>query len=69
MTDLELTKETALIEAILYLEGEGLDEAALSRISGFSREIVEKTLEKLSERYTAEHSGLELSRIGGGFVI
>jgi len=69
MTDLELANETALIETILYLEGEPLDEAALSRISGLAREVVEKALENLKGRYTAADSGLELSRIGGGIMI
>jgi len=62
-------QETALIEAILYLEGEPLDEAGLSRISGLSREVVEKALENLGARYSACDSGLELSRIGGGIML
>ena len=69
MMDLELVQETALIEAILYLEGEPLDEAGLSRISGLSREVVEKALENLGARYSACDSGLELSRIGGGIML
>ena len=69
MTELELVKETALIEAILYLEGEPINEAGLARCSGLSEDVVEKALEKISERYAAEDSGLELSRIGGGIMI
>ena len=69
MTDLELIKETALIEAILFLEGEPIDEAGLCRISELSREVVDKVLGKLTEIYAAPGSGLELSRIGGGIVI
>ena len=69
MTDMELAKETALIETILYLEGEPLDETALSRISGLAREVVGKALENLDSRYASDDSGLELSRIGGGIMI
>ena len=69
MMNLELIKETALIEAILYLEGEALDEAALGRISGLSRDVVEKALENLGEHYENADSGLELSRIGGGIML
>jgi segregation and condensation protein B len=69
MMELQLEKETALIEAILYLESDPLDEGALSRISGLSREAVQKALENLSGRYVAEDSGLELVRIGGGVMI
>jgi len=67
--NLELAKETALIEAILFLEGESIDEAGISRISGLPKETVEKALEKLQLRYALEDSGLELSRISGGFMI
>ena len=69
MTDLELIKETALIEAILYLEGESLDEAALCRISGLSHEVVGRALENLVARYSNADSGLELSHIGGGLML
>lgn len=66
---METIKETALIEAILYLEGEPLDEAGLCRISGLSRETVEKALEDLGTKFALEDSGVELSRLGGGVVI
>ena len=69
MKHLELEKETALIEAILFLEGEPLDEAGLAKISGFSREIAVKALENLEERYSAADCGLEISHIGGGYTI
>ena len=64
-----MEKETALIEAILYLESDPVDEAALSRISGLAKEVVENALEALTERFAQEDSGVELSRIGGGIVI
>ena len=69
MTDLELARQTALIEAILFLEGEPVDVTGLSRISGLSRDLVEKALENLEVSCAAEDSGLELSRIGGGIMI
>jgi len=64
-----LEKEVALIEAILYLEADPVDESSLVRISGLAKEVVEKAIEALDERYSHEDSGLELARIGGGFVI
>jgi len=65
----DLIKETALIEAILYMESDPIDEAGLSRISGFSREMVKETLERLDERYAQENSGLELFHIGSSVQI
>jgi segregation and condensation protein B len=64
-----MDKEAALIETILYLESEPLDEAALVRISGLSREVVDAALGNLAERYTHPASGIELSRIGGGITL
>ena len=64
-----LEKETALVEAVLYLESDPVDEGAISRICGISKDTVKAVLEKISERYAASDCGLELSRIGGGIMI
>jgi segregation and condensation protein B len=64
-----LEKETALVEAILYLESDPVDEGAIGRISGLDKNIVSKVLDLLSEKYGAGNSGLEISRIGGGVII
>ncbi|GHV93896.1 segregation and condensation protein B [Spirochaetia bacterium] len=64
-----LEKETALVEAILYLESDPIDEAAIGRISGLAKDIVQAALVNLEERYADADSGLELSRIGGGVMI
>jgi segregation and condensation protein B len=64
-----MEKETALIEAILYLESEPIEEAALARISGFDTEIVRQALENLAVRYDHAVSGVELTRISGGVMI
>lgn len=69
MMELNLEKETALIEAILYLESEPVDENFLVKISGFSKEVVDLALNELTQRYNREDSGIELSRIGGGICI
>ena len=62
-------KETALIEAILYLETDPIDFSLLARISGLSRDAVKKAAERLEEKYRREDSGVELSRIGGGIML
>ena len=64
-----LEKETALIEAILFMEANPIDEAGISRICGLSKDIVKEALEKLTERYALTDSGVELSFIGGGIQI
>jgi segregation and condensation protein B len=69
MMDVHTEKETALIEAILYLEADSLNEASLCSISGLGKEVVLKALEALEERYAREDSGVELARIDGGIMI
>jgi segregation and condensation protein B len=64
-----LDKEAALIEAILYLESEALDQSALARISGLSREKTEAALARLEEDLARPGSGIEISRIGGGISL
>ena len=64
-----MEKESALIEAILYLEADPLEENTLVRISGLSRDMVKQALDRLEERYTREESGVELARIRGGVII
>jgi len=64
-----LQKETALVEAVLYMEAEPLDEPGLSRITGLSKDTVKAALERLGERYAMADCGVELSRIDGGVMI
>jgi segregation and condensation protein B len=62
-------KETALVEAILYLESEPIDEGGIARVSGLSKDVVKKALDYLNEKYASPDSGITLSRIGGGIMI
>jgi len=64
-----IEKETALVEAILLIDGGAIDEGTIARTGSISKETVIAALENLSERYTADDCGVELSRIGGGIMI
>jgi len=64
-----LQRESALVEAVLYMEAKPIDEADISRICGFSKEIVKAALDRLGERYAMADCGVELSRIDGGVMI
>ena len=67
--EVKLDKEAALIESILFLESEPLDESGLARISGLSRDVVERALEQLVEERTSSSQGLEPVRAGGGWIL
>jgi segregation and condensation protein B len=64
---MDLSREAAIIEAVLFLEGEPVDLAALCRKTGLDREVVSKALELIGQERRADVHGLELIEIGGGF--
>ena len=61
-------KEAALVEAILFMEGDPLDEGAIARISGLSKEAAAAAIDNLKKRYETA-GGLEISCLGGGMII
>jgi len=64
-----IEKETALVEAVLYMEGDPVDEGTIARKSGIPKETVTAALDNLSEKYASIDCGFEISRIGGGVTI
>ena len=69
MMEIQLDKETGLVEAILFLESEPQSEASLAKISELSEDVVKIALERLQEKYSAEDSGIELVQVGGGWSL
>lgn len=67
--EINLEKETAIIEAILFLESEPQSEASLVKISELSKNVVELVLKRLQEKYSALDSGIELTQISGGWCL
>ncbi|MCR5063727.1 MAG: SMC-Scp complex subunit ScpB, partial [Treponema sp.] len=66
---LDLNKEAALLETVLFLESEPITVKILSNKSQLSEEIVEKCIEKLKEKYASDNSGIELAMITGGWCL
>ena len=66
---MELKKETALVETILFLESEPVTEKSISTISQLSIEVVQKCIENLKEKYNDEVTGIELAMITGGWTL
>jgi segregation and condensation protein B len=64
---MELTKEVAIIEAILFLENDPIDIKHISRISELAENVVLTAVELLKKRYEAENHGIELVEISGGY--
>lgn len=66
---MELEREQALLEAILFLEGEPIDERALARASGLAPDVVSACLERMSRARDGAQFGLEISRVGDGISL
>jgi segregation and condensation protein B len=67
--EIRLEREAALVETVLFLESEPLEEAALSRITGLSREVVEAAIELLLEESRVGSRGIEPVKSGGGWIL
>jgi len=66
---MKLEREMSIIEAILFLENNGLDIKALSRISGISITGVETALDQIKEHYSSQEHGIELSDLNGVYSL
>lgn len=64
-----LETETALIEAILFLEAEPVDLGSIQRITGLSRDVVVAALAELKHLRDAPGCGLELVEIAEGYSL
>ncbi len=64
---MELTKEAALIEAVLLLENDPVEARKLAAITGLSPEAVDAGIAALRAALEADGHGLEIVEIGGGY--
>ena len=64
-----LDKEAALVEAVLFLESEPMAVEAIAQATELSKDVVDECIETLAEKYRAENSGIELSMITGGWTL
>jgi segregation and condensation protein B len=65
---MELSKEGALIEAVLLLESDPVELRKLSTITGLSPEDTEAALAHLRAVLEEDRHGLEIVEIGGGYA-
>ncbi len=64
---MDFSREAAIVEAVLFLEGEPMDLAQIVRVTGLGREAVAEALALLRQEYGRENHGLEVVEIGGAF--
>jgi len=64
---MELTREAALIEAVLLLENDPVEPRKLAGITGLSMEAVQEGIALLQSALESDGHGLEIVEIGGGY--
>ena len=66
---MSLEKESALLEAVLFLENEPVNLTYLSRVTGMDKGVLKSVMDRLSENLAAEHRGIGLAEIDGGYLL
>ncbi len=64
---MELSKDAALVEAVLLLENDPVEPRKLAAITGLTTEAVEEAIAQLRAALEADAHGLDMVEIGGGF--
>jgi segregation and condensation protein B len=59
----------AIVEAVLFLENEPVDVAALGRITGLGRRQVREAIAELIRTYEAAPHGITVVELGGGYTM
>ncbi|AFG37577.1 SMC-Scp complex subunit ScpB [Spirochaeta africana] len=65
---MNLNTEAAIIEAILFLEGEPVGLDKLARVGGLSKDVLRAAMEQLQEKYADPQFGLEIVHVGEGYA-
>lgn len=68
-TNLSTDSEAALLETVLFLESEPQPVEALAKITQLSEDVINDCVARLQEKYADADSGIELSKIIGGWIL
>lgn len=66
---MELSKDAALIEAVLLLESDPVEPKKLASITGLAEEAVQEAISQLRSAFEEDLHGLEIVEIGGGYAL
>ncbi len=65
---MELSRNAAIVEAILLLESEPVEPKMLAAAAGLAQEAVAEAIDELRQALEADRHGLEIAEIGGGYT-
>ena len=66
---MSLEKETALLEAVLFLENEPVNLTYLSRVTALDKTVLKTVLDQLKDLCSEEQRGVILAEIDGGYLL
>ena len=67
---MDISRETALVETILFLESDPVDVQTLVSASGLAKHIVSDAIALLKNHYSQDsHHGIELVELAGGYIL
>ena len=66
---MDLSKESAIVEAVLLLESEPMGVEQLARTCKLERAVVQRCLELLEQQYADPKHGIEVVRLAEGYVL
>ena len=66
---MEIDKITSLVEAVMFLENEPVELKTIQQITNYPKESVLKALNNLQERYRESSCGIEIIKVGGGYLL
>ncbi len=66
---MELSKDAALVEAVLLLESDPIEPRKLSTVTGLAPEAVDAAIAQLRAALEADGHGLDVVEIGGGYSL
>lgn len=64
-----INSQSAIVEAILFLESEPVSESKICNISGLTEEQVKACIEHLQEKYKADDCGFGLEMVTGSWAL
>ena len=64
---MDLSTEIALVEAVIFLEGDPLAIGDISKITGLEKSVVNEAVRELEKIYSDERHGIALVEIGSTF--
>ncbi|MCD6594808.1 SMC-Scp complex subunit ScpB [bacterium] len=59
----------SIVEALIFASSEPVQDRKLAKIAGVEREIIQRIITKLNEKYRNDGNSFEIRQVGGGYSV